>query len=68
MILFSLNVSLNVSKFDIRVPVMSAGLESMDLVMSKEVEGQSRGFAFLTFYNHECAAAAKDILTKPSFK
>ena len=64
MILFSLNVS----RFDRSVPMTSAGLESMDLVMSKDVEGQNRGFAFLTFYNHECAAAAKDILTKPSFK
>jgi RNA recognition motif-containing protein len=45
-----------------------AGLESCDLVMSKEVPGQNRGFAFLVFYNHECAAAAKELIAKSSFK
>ena len=45
-----------------------AGMETFDLVMSKEVPSQNRGYAFLVFYNHECAAAAKDVLSKASFR
>ena len=40
----------------------------MDLVMSKENPEQNRGFAFLTFYNHECAAAGKHSLTDPAYR
>lgn len=44
------------------------GLEHIELLMSKEVPGQNRGFGFLEFYNHTCANAAKGILSAPTYK
>lgn len=45
-----------------------AGLESVELLMSKEIPGQNRGFCFLEFYNHACAQHAKAALSPPNFQ
>ena len=47
---------------------MVAGLESVELLMSKEIPGQNRGFCFLEFYNHACAQHAKAALSPPNFQ
>ena len=44
------------------------GLESVELLMSKEIPGQNRGFCFLEFYNHACAQHAKAALSPPNFQ
>lgn len=44
------------------------GLETVELLMSKEFAGQNRGFCFLEFYNHACAQAAKAALSPPQFQ
>ncbi|KAK9807940.1 hypothetical protein WJX73_004990 [Symbiochloris irregularis] len=44
------------------------GVEGIDLLMSKDFPGQNRGFAFVAFYNHACANAAKNILSAPTFR
>ena len=36
--------------------------------MSKDFPGQNRGFAFVEFYNHACAQAAKNALSAPDYK
>jgi heterogeneous nuclear ribonucleoprotein R len=46
----------------------AAGLESVELLMSKEIPGQNRGFCFLEFYNHACAQHAKAALSPPNFQ
>lgn len=43
-------------------------MESVDLLMSKDFPGQNRGFAFVEFYNHACAQAAKNALSAPDYK
>ena len=35
--------------------------------MSKDFPGQNRGFAFVEFYNHACAQAAKNALSAPTY-
>ena len=37
----------------------------IELLLSKEYPGQNRGFAFVEFYNHACAQAAKNTLSAP---
>lgn len=46
----------------------AAGLEKVELLMSKDWPGQNRGFCFLEFYNHACAQAAKAALSPPNFQ
>ena len=48
--------------------VCATGLESVELLMSKEIPGQNRGFCFLEFYNHACAQHAKAALSPPNFQ
>jgi len=43
-------------------------VEHIELLMSKEVPGQNRGFGFVEFYNHTCANAAKGVLSAPSYR
>ena len=45
-----------------------AGVEAVDLLLSKDFPGQNRGFAFVEFYNHACANAARNTLTAPTFR
>ena len=45
-----------------------AGVEAIDLLMSKENPSENRGFSFVAFYNNEAAAAAKDALTRSDVK
>lgn len=52
----------------IGVCVCATGLESVELLMSKEIPGQNRGFCFLEFYNHACAQHAKAALSPPNFQ
>ena len=47
---------------------VAAGVEGIDLLMSKDFPGQNRGFAFVAFYNHACANAAKNTLSAPTFR
>ena len=44
------------------------GLEAVDLVMNREQPDHNRGFAFLDFYNAECAKRARAVLAAPDFK
>ncbi|KAK9814368.1 hypothetical protein WJX72_004657 [[Myrmecia] bisecta] len=44
------------------------GITEMEVLMSKEFEGQNRGFCFVEFYNHACALQAKKVLSQPSFR
>lgn len=48
------------------------GLEEVDLVMDPATgpggKPQNRGFAFLTFYNHECAQLAMKAFTRSDFR
>lgn len=44
------------------------GVEAVDLLMSKDFPGQNRGFAFVAFYNHACANAAKNTLGAPGYR
>lgn len=46
----------------------AAGLTKVEMVMSKENPGLSRGFCFAEFYNHAAAAAAKNALSAPDFR
>ena len=43
------------------------GVESIDLLSSKDYPGQNRGFAFVEFYNHACAQLAKNALSAPTY-
>ena len=36
--------------------------------MSKDFDGQNRGFGFANFYNHAAATHAKKVLSAPNFK
>lgn len=58
-------VRLGVTQMDV---MTLAGLESVELLMSKDWPGQNRGFCFLEFYNHACAQAAKAALSPPNFQ
>ncbi|KAK9837452.1 hypothetical protein WJX81_003692 [Elliptochloris bilobata] len=64
------NVPKDMSKDDLQAMLqpLVKGLEHVELLMSKEVPGQNRGFGFLEFYNHTCANAAKGVLSAPSYK
>ena len=46
---------------------VGAGVEAVDILMSKDFPGQNRGFAFVEFYNHACALAAKNALSAPGY-
>ena len=46
---------------------VGAGVEVVDILMSKDFPGQNRGFAFVEFYNHACALAAKNALSAPGY-
>lgn len=39
-----------------------------ELLMSKDFDGQNRGFGFAIFYNHAAANHAKKVLSAPNFK
>ncbi|CAL5220907.1 g3002 [Coccomyxa viridis] len=43
------------------------GVDAVELLMSKDFPGQNRGFAFVEFYNHACAQAAKNALSAPTY-
>ena len=43
-------------------------MTATELLMSKDFEGQNRGFGFVEFYNHGAANAAKKTLSSPTFK
>ena len=45
----------------------ATGVEAVELLMSKDFPGQNRGFAFVEFYNHACAQAAKNALSAPTY-
>lgn len=46
---------------------MCTGVESIDLLSSKDYPGQNRGFAFVEFYNHACAQLARNVLSAPTY-
>jgi len=46
---------------------LPAGFQSLELVKSKEMPGQNRGFCFVEFLNSACAAHAKNALSPPGY-
>ena len=47
---------------------MPVGVIATELLLSKDFEGQNRGFGFVEFYNHGAANAAKKTLGAQTFK
>ena len=47
--------------------LMCPGFQSLELVKSKEMPGQNRGFCFVEFHNSACAAHAKNALSPPGY-
>ncbi|CAK0783223.1 hypothetical protein CVIRNUC_006422 [Coccomyxa viridis] len=50
-----------------QISAVAKGVEAVDILMSKDFPGQNRGFAFVEFYNHACALAAKNALSAPGY-
>eukprot|EP00899_Mesostigma_viride_P021779 jgi/Mesvir1/29602/Mv21458-RA.1 len=46
----------------------TVGIEHLNLVKDPACETKNRGFAFVEFYNHSCAEAARKVYTKSTFK
>ena len=51
----------------ILMPDALTGFQTLELVKSKDVPGQNRGFCFVEFLNSACAAHAKNALSPPGY-
>lgn len=48
--------------------LLHTGVTETELLMSKDFDGQNRGFGFAIFHNHAAANHAKKVLSAPNFK